>query len=312
MRFQTSPVCPNMKPLRRQALQDKLRGQECIAQGRCRRPQEWCGAAFIARCGSSAAHDLVSGASRDPERWNAVQAPTQSRVRSAVPPSPNQPTPPRLPHADPRPTLGQVHPWGAVQMKVGEAVAEIMKARGDRDPLRLPRQPPAGIRRRRGHPPDHRAPGAYRPAHGRRDLPRHLRQEDRRLLHAARPRQRERLWRRRPGLQRVGPAAGDPARLSAPHRRHRSELQRVTRDARRVEDLRARDRAGRDRQRPAPRLQQPAQRPQRSGDRRDPHRHLERGDRRARLHAGQPRRSPAPIRRTCARPRRRSSRRSGR
>ena len=37
----------------------------------------------------------------------------------------------------------------------------------------------------------------------------------------------------------------------------------------------------------APRLQQPAQRPQRPGDRRNPHRHLERGDRRPRLHAGQ-------------------------
>ena len=73
-----------------------------------------------------------------------------------------------------------------------------------------------------------------------------------------------------------------------------------------------RDRAGRTRQRHAPRLQQPAQRPQRAGDRRNSHRHLERGDRRPRLHAGQPRRSPVPIRRMCARPPRRSWRRSGR
>ena len=73
-----------------------------------------------------------------------------------------------------------------------------------------------------------------------------------------------------------------------------------------------RDRAGRNRQRHAPRLQQPAQRPQRTGDRRNPDRYLERGDRRPRLHAGQPRRSPAPIRRMCARRPRRSWRRSGR
>ena len=86
----------------------------------------------------------------------------------------------------------------------------------------------------------------------------------------------------------------------------------VTRDARRGEDRRARDRAGRDRQRHAPRLQQPAQRPQRPGDRRNPHRHLERGNRRSRLHAGQPRALCGPIRPTCARRRRRSWRRSAR
>ena len=73
-----------------------------------------------------------------------------------------------------------------------------------------------------------------------------------------------------------------------------------------------RDRAGRTRQRHAPRLQQPAQRPQRAGDRRNPHRYLERGDRRSRLHAGQPREVRSRSRRMCARPPRRSWRRSGR
>ena len=60
-------------------------------------------------------------------------------------------------------------------MKVGEAIAEIMKREGDRDPLRLPGQPPHRGGRRGRHPHDHRAPGAHRPAHGRRRLARDVR-----------------------------------------------------------------------------------------------------------------------------------------
>ena len=201
---------------------------------------------------------------------------------------------------------------GAVQMKVGEAVAEIMKREGIEILCGYPVNHLLEYAAAADIRPDHRAPGAHRPAHGGRDLARDVGQEDRRLLHAARPGQRERLWRRRAVLQRVRAAAGDPAGLSAPHRRHRSELQRLTRDARRVEDRRARDRARRDRQHHAPRVQQPAQRPQRPGDRRNSDRHLERGNRRSRLHAGRPCAATAPTRRMCARPRRRSSRRSGR
>ena len=70
-----------------------------------------------------------------------------------------------------------------------------------------------------GHPPDHRAPGAHRPAHGRRDLPPQLRAQDRRLLHAARPGHRERLWRHRPGLRRICSRSWCcPAGYPAPHR----------------------------------------------------------------------------------------------
>ena len=59
----------------------------------------------------------------------------------------------------------------------------------------------------------------------------------------------------------------------------------------------------------APRLQRHPQRPQRAGDRRNPDRHLERGDRRHRLHAGRRPRNTAPTRSMSARRRRRSWRR---
>ena len=86
----------------------------------------------------------------------------------------------------------------------------------------------------------------------------------------------------------------------------------VARDARRGEDLRAPDRAGGTAN--AMRRAFSNLRNGRSGPahRRDPDRYLERGDRRPRLHAGQPRAATAPTRRMCARRPRRSWRRSGR
>ena len=47
--------------------------------------------------------------------------------------------------------------------------------RGRGDDHRLSGQPHPRARRGRRHPPDHRAPGAHRPAHGGRDVARHLR-----------------------------------------------------------------------------------------------------------------------------------------
>ncbi len=98
------------------------------------------------------------------------------------------------------------------------------EARGRGVDHRLSREPHPGARRRRRHPPDHRAPGAHRPAHGGRHRPRHLRQEDRHVRHAARPRRRERLRRRRPGLQRVRAHPRDAHGLRPAHRLGRPQL----------------------------------------------------------------------------------------
>ena len=68
-------------------------------------------------------------------------------------------------------------------------------------------------------------------------------------------------------------------------------------------DRRAGGDAGRTVQCHAPRVQQPAQRPRRPGDRRNPHRYLERGDRRPRLHAGRRAQfgpDPADVRKAAA------------
>ncbi len=89
-------------------------------------------------------------------------------------------------------------------MKTADAIAEILQARGRRVGDRLSGQPHPRARRPGRHPPDHRAPGAHRPAHGRRDLAGDPRPARSASSHAARPRHRERLWRRRPGLQRIG------------------------------------------------------------------------------------------------------------
>ena len=89
---------------------------------------------------------------------------------------------------------------------------------------RIPREPHPGARRRRRHPPHHRAPGAHRAAHGGRHRARHLRQEGRHVRDAARPRRRERLRRRRPGLQRVRADPRDAHGLRPAHGLGRPQL----------------------------------------------------------------------------------------
>ena len=77
-------------------------------------------------------------------------------------------------------------------MKLGAAIAEIMKREGIEILCGYPVNHLIEYAADRRHPPDHGAAGAHRPAHGGRDLPRHLGPHDRRLLHAARPRRGER------------------------------------------------------------------------------------------------------------------------
>ena len=103
-------------------------------------------------------------------------------------------------------------------MKTADAIAEILKREGVEWVIGYPVNHILERGAARRHPPDHRAPGAHRPAHGRRDLARHQRQEARRVRHAARARHRERLRRRGAGLQRVGADPGDADGLCAPAR----------------------------------------------------------------------------------------------
>ena len=104
--------------------------------------------------------------------------------------------------------------------------------RGRGDDHRLSGQPHPGARRGGRHPPDHRAPGAHRPAHGRRDVARDLGPADGRVRDAARARHRERLRRRRAGVERVGADPRDAGRLCAPARLGRAQLQFQRPDAR--------------------------------------------------------------------------------
>ena len=76
------------------------------------------------------------------------------------------------------------------------------------------------------HQADHRAPGAHRPAHGGRHLAGDERQEARRVLHAAWAGHRERLRRRRAGLQREHPDARHAHGLFAPAGLDSTQLQR--------------------------------------------------------------------------------------
>ena len=157
--------------------------------------------------------------------------------------------------------------------------------RGRGDDHRLSGQPHPRARRRGGHPPDHRAAGAHRPAHGRGDVARDQRQAARRVRDAARPRHRERLWRRRAGVERVGADPRDAGRLCAPPRLGRAQLQRQRPDARHHQIRRAghvgqgivRDHA--------PRVHAAALRARRAGAGRGAERRVERGGRSRRLRA---------------------------
>ena len=162
-------------------------------------------------------------------------------------------------------------------MKTGPAIAEILKKEGVEYLFAYPVNHLIEALRRGRHPPDHRAPGAHRPAHGRRHVAPDQGPQDGRVLHAERPGRGERLWRRGPGLRRIGAAAGHPAGLSAPHRARAAQLQLdprhgACRQARRADHL-----GQGDRQHHAPGLQPAAQRPRLAGHRRAAGRRLRRG-----------------------------------
>ena len=161
------------------------------------------------------------------------------------------------------------------------------EARGDRDSLRLSGQSPHRTRRQRRHPPGDGAAGTHRPPHGGRDLARHLRAQHRRLLHAARPRRGKRHGRRGAMLRRIRPRAGAADGLCAAACQYRSELQFQPGDEGVCEIVRADQPRRRSRQHLSPRLHQTEERPRRTGHRRNPGRHVERGSAgAAELHAG--------------------------
>ena len=161
------------------------------------------------------------------------------------------------------------------------------QARRRRDHLRLSGQPHPGIRGARRHTADHRAPGADRPAHGRRALAPDQRAEARRVRDAARPRRRERVRRRRAGLRRGGADPGAASGLSPPDRLRGAELQFRPQHARRHQIRRADPFRRRDPEHLPARVHPPEERARRPGADRGAGRHLRRGgERAARLHAG--------------------------
>ncbi len=120
--------------------------------------------------------------------------------------------------------------------------------------------------------------------------------DDRRVLHAARARRRERHGRRGAVLRRVRPGAGAADGLCAPARQYRPELQLQPGDEGVLEIVRADQHRGRSLQHLPPRLHQAEERPRRARDRRDPGRHVERGGAgAAELHAGAAHAATAPI-----------------
>ena len=161
------------------------------------------------------------------------------------------------------------------------------QARRRRDHLRLSGQPHPGICGARRHKADHRAPGADRPAHGRRALAPDQRAEARRVRDAARPRRRERVRRRRAGLRRGGADPGPASGLSPPDRLRAAELQLGAQHARRDQIRRADPVRRRDPEHLPARVHAPQERARRPGSGRGAGRHLRRGGPgAARLHAG--------------------------
>ena len=142
---------------------------------------------------------------------------------------------------------------------------------------RLSRQPHPRACRQGRHPPDHRAPGAHRAAHGGCHRPRHLRQEDRHVRHAARPRRRERLRRRRPGLQRVRAHPGDAHGLRPAHGLGRPQLLLLRLHEEHHQVGGAGDVGQGAAERDAARFPAPALRPRRPGPRRGAERSVGRG-----------------------------------
>ena len=112
-------------------------------------------------------------------------------------------------------------------MKTAEAIAEILKREGVEFVFGYPVNPILEAARARRHPADHRAPGAHRAAHGRRDVARDQRPAHRRVRDAARAGHRERLRRRGAGVRRVGADRWCcRAAIRARHRQVPPQLQR--------------------------------------------------------------------------------------
>ena len=182
-------------------------------------------------------------------------------------------------------------------MKVGEAIAEIMKREG--------------IEILTGYPVNHliefAAAADIRPVMVRQErIGLHMAdaisrltsgRKHRRVLHAARAGHRERLWRRGAGLRRERADPGAADGLCAPHRACRPELQLDRQHAQRSPSPPSRSRC----RRKSPNILRRAFSRLRNGrggpvHGRDPRRHLERGGAgAARLHAGARARATAPI-----------------
>ena len=154
-------------------------------------------------------------------------------------------------------------------MNVAQTAAEIFKREGVRVPDVLPAQSPHRVVRGRRHPSDHRTAGAHRRAHGRCDGAPVLGRQGRRVLHAVRPRRRERFRRRCAGLFRRRADGGDPRGLLARAGVGEAGLQRRDEFPAHHEVVRA-DQHGRGhRAGPAPRVHSGAQRPSGPGAARD-------------------------------------------
>ena len=110
-------------------------------------------------------------------------------------------------------------------MKVGDAIADILRREGVDLLFGYPVNHLIEFAAKAGDPPHHRSPGTRRPAHGRCHLAAQFRPQHRRLLHAARTGHRERLWRRRAMLRRIGPGAGVADGLPAAPVADQPELQ---------------------------------------------------------------------------------------
>ena len=198
-------------------------------------------------------------------------------------------------------------------MKLGTAIAEIMKREGIEILCGYPVN----------HLIEHAANANIRPIMVRQErIGIHMADaisritsghKHRRLLHAARPGRGERHGRRGAMLRRVRPRIGAADGLCKADCEHRAEFQFQPGDEGVLEIVRADHSRQRSRQHHPPRLHQAAQRPRRTGDRRNPLGHVERGGAGAfELHPGAAhslRRRPRAISR---RPRRCSSTPNGR
>ena len=189
-------------------------------------------------------------------------------------------------------------------MKVSDAIADILRREGVETDHRLSGQPHPRARRGRRHPPDHRAPGAHRPAHGRRDVARDQRPTSIGVF----------VMQHGPGTENAyGGVAqawsesvpilvmpgGYARRLAWVERNYNASVQMrgITKSA---EPVTVGQGTVRDH---APRLHAAALRARRAGAGRGAERRVERGGRPVRLRASRGRCAPAPIRTRSAKPR---------